>query len=525
MSTPEIKLKELKLKKLELLAQKKRYEDTHQLEFFEPQEQQQTFFDALQDTQLSTYLILGGNRSGKSAALAASVCSFVQGRFPWIKPPVQQQAKSVSINADGSITVDGQTFADDKAWKEHKQASLVDRGLLRFKLPIKVRVLGEDFEKAIGQVLLPYFFKFIPPELIVGKRKGQTGVYNQILVQSPYNPNHVSVIDFLTYAQGAEVMEGWDGHLTAYDEPPPRAVYIANQRGLVDHRGISIFALTPLKEPWIADEIANSTEPSIRTFVFKSHDNKHINQEALSEFEKKLNPDERETRIEGKFLHLQGLVFKEFKKEVHVVEPFEVTKQYTVYAAIDSHPRTQQAVMFMAVDQKSRKWVIHEIFQHGTPDEIADWIINFHDDVHKIQKVLIEPASQGDTNRGDSTFQIIERRLAEQQIPLEFGSKDLAGGILQVREHLKSANQQASLWIFNTCVVTIKEMMNYIWADWSKSSDKGEKQKPRDANDHMVENMRRLIQHPIEFVGSGFYTSLLEQANAPYKPVDPISGY
>jgi hypothetical protein len=554
----------LKQKKALLLERKQKYVQQHQLEFFKPQEQQKPVYEALLDPKVTQICVLGGNRSGKSELLVTAVCAFAEHRFPWVPLP-QPLPKPVSITQtsealkvrftelpDGiqlipGVTVHQTTYTpevgfyetpkrrrtgkhpkpcvevvapDKKAYNEWVEANKQDSVATRFKGPLKIRVLGEDYEKAIGQTLLPKFFRFLRPELIASKRKNQSGVVNQIILMDG------TVIDFLTYQQASDTMEGWDGHIAAYDEPPPRDMYIANARGLIDHNGISLFAMTPLKEPWIADEIANSPSGDTKTFVLNTYDNPYLDAKTIKAFEDKLNDDEKQTRIHGKFLHLQGLVFKEFNMLEHVIEPFTMPRSWTTYVAIDTHPRTEQALLFVVVDNRGQVYSVHEIFEHGTPEDVAEWIIEYHANQRKIHMAVIEPGSQGDSQRGDTTFRIIEKALAAHHIPLELGSKDLAGGILQVRQMLKTPNKRPALFVFNHLARLVFEFTHYIWDDWkARSSSKTEKQRPRDKDDHMIENLRRLIQHPVTYVDPGHVSSLLQEANSGYVPLDSLSGY
>lgn len=493
------KLFELKAQKLEILRQISEYHRTHVLEFFTPSKQQEPFFEDLKDESKKIYVILGGNRSGKSEALVAAICCLIERRYPW------KQKMEISLS-------EYKRYYDMLAKKEGT--------LLRFRKPMRIRVLGEDYEKSIGQVLLPKFFKFLRPELIAAKRKGQMGVINQIICTTG------DIIDFLTYSQDPSNMEGWSGHVVAFDEPPPRPVFIANSRGLVDYAGITIMAMTPLKEPWIADELVNTGDQTISVYTFRSRDNPFIDQNSLDEFEKRLTDEEKETRLNGKFLHLQGLVFKEYDPKIHRIPVFDLPKNFTHYVAIDTHPRTEQALLFAAVSPRNEIYCTHEVFKHGTPEEVVEWITDYHLHYHQIEKAVIDPSSQGDTNRGDSTFQIIERGLAKYNIPLEFGSKDLSGGILQVKQMLKTPNGTSALFIFDSLARTHYEFLHYVWDDW-RSGDKtrGAKQRPRDADDHMMENLRRLIQLPVVYRDVLERESLIEQANKGAVLTDKYAGY
>ena len=577
--TPEMiqaLLTEAKAKKLELLEQAKRYHDSHQLERFVPHEKQQLFFDALQDTSLKTFVLLAGNRYGKTTAAVAAAISLAQGRYPWVaQPPSVQlpQPASLQIHADTTFTVAyppdvhkqieeallpaalhgrieraaeckqfllgwktqtlsdpkkpkqqqiliARTFQNQKELKTFTQlcAAAPDPGRLRWQPPIKIRVLAEDMT-ALEQVQLPKFRQYVAPEWVAAKKKNSFGIEAHWIFQNG------SVIDFLTYQQASEMMEGWDGYVVLYDEPPPRTHYVANLRGLVDHSGISIFSMTPLKEPWIADEIVNKADPTIWTITAASRENPHLKPGDIDSFEAALTPDEKETRMQGKFLHLQGLVFKDFKPAIHVVPCQEPPRDSTVYVAIDTHPRTEQALIFMWVDRRGNQFVCHEIFKHGTPEQVADWVIDFHKTVHPIEQAIIDPSSQGDTNRGNSTFEVIEDRLSTHGIPLDFGSKDLSSGIQLMQDAFKSRNGVASLFIDPHCTRLIWELGRYVWKDWKAggAKDRGELNKPRDCDDHEVENTRRLVQLPAVYRSPNSAADIMSRNQ--WRPSDSDAGY
>ena len=411
------------------------------------------------------------------------------------------------------------TFPSHEAFKREvaRIERCADVSRMRFDPPIKIRLLAEDMT-ALEQVQIPKLRKYIAPEWLVAKKKNSFGIETHWIFSNG------SVIDLLTYQQDSAMMEGWDGHVCIYDEPPPRSHYIANIRGLVDHNGISIFSMTPLKEAWIADEIVNKPDNTIWTLTMHSRENPHVSKQAIDEFESKLTEEEKETRLGGKFLHLQGLVFKQFDKLKHVIAPFDIPPNYTCYASVDTHPRTEQAVVFMAVDPRGNRFVVSESFRHETPDQVADRLIDFHKHTHPLELVLIEPSSQGDTNRGESTFTIIENRLLEEQITLELGSKDLSGGILVMQDCLRSKNGLASLFFFRNCERTIWEMQRYVWQDWKNAGgkDKTEMNKPKDADDHMIECIRRLVQHPADYVPPRAQSEFLQKT---WAPTDPDAGY
>jgi hypothetical protein len=229
-------------------------------------------------------------------------------------------------------------------------------------------------------------------------------------------------------------------------------------------------------------------------------DNPHIAEEAIAEFENSLTEDEKSSRIHGKWLHLTGLVYKMFNNQTHVIDDFDVPHKWTVRVAIDTHPRTEQALTFLATDERDIRYICHEIFKHGSPEDVVDWIVDYHQKKHKVLEVIIEPGSKGDQNRGDTTFSIIQRGLNRHGIILKEASKDLQTGIRTVQDNLKSRNNLPSLFIMRSCERVIFEFTHYIWEDWRTNEEKTPKNKPRDKDDHMMENIYRLLLLPPIFI-------------------------
>lgn len=60
---------------------------------------------------------------------------------------------------------------------------------------------------------------------------------------------------------------------------------------------------------------------------------------------------------------MQGtLVFPEFNRAIHVVDPNQIPRELTCYCAIDPHPRTPHAVMWLGVDRFGDFYVYRELW-------------------------------------------------------------------------------------------------------------------------------------------------------------------
>ena len=88
------------------------------------------------------------------------------------------------------------------------------------------------------------------------------------------------------------------------------------------------------------------------------------------------------------------------------------------------------------------------------------------------------------------------------------GSKNLMAGIKRLETafdyEMKGTKfiREPEVFIFDSCVVTIKQLEEYVWSEFKgRSADDKEKSgRPKDKNDHMPENLHRLILAEPKFV-------------------------
>ena len=136
---------------------------------------------------------------------------------------------------------------------------------------------------------------------------------------------------------------------------------------------------------------------------------------------------------------------------------------------IDFHPCIEQAVGFYAVDKPGWKYVVDEIWEHLSPEEIADEIIRRKiSNAWRIERVFIDPYSKGDnkmmTNRMpnlQNAYSIIESKLMAHGILLDVALKDKSSGIANVKTWLMGQNKMPSLKIFKKCKRHIYEMKKW----------------------------------------------------------------
>ena len=204
-----------------------------------------------------------------------------------------------------------------------------------------------------------------------------------------------------------------------------------------------------------------------------------------------IDPNDVPPRVFGVFASLVGRVLKNFDKDIHLIEPFEVPVTWPVVPMIDFHLATPQAISYWAVDPRGMEYCIREVWSHLSAEEIADEILRQKKTKGwNIENVFIDPLSKGDTqymrNRAgddiEDSFTIIYNILVDHEITLDIGSKDKVSGIKNIETRLKGINGKPTAFIFNDCERHIYEVMRWVY---------DENDLPVKVNDHFMENWYR----------------------------------
>jgi len=184
--------------------------------------------------------------------------------------------------------------------------------------------------------------------------------------------------------------------------------------------------------------------------------------------------EEKQARIYGKFQHLIGLRFKQFSRNIHVIKPFNITyKDFTVYEALDTHPRNPDMVNWIAVDRKGNKYVIAELKAkcEGGTEELAERIKNIASQ-YRIQRRIIEPAALV-VDQHDDTGKSLSEKLSGFGLTYYPASKVRVQSDRRIEDALSFQKikvgdaeemiRAPELYIFDTCPNTIWEFEHLRW--------------------------------------------------------------
>ena len=440
---------------MELLGQEIHYRKSKKLLYYEPHPKQLEFHKSLAPTRA----IFGGNRSGKTYAGGMEFLFHVTGQYP--------------------------------AWYP-KEA--------RLQGPVIGRIVGKDFSKAIGKVIIAFLEENLDMSLLArnGKKRNPMGI--------PINwtLKNGSSFDILSYEMNTESFEGWRGHVAWFDEPPPRDKYIATARGLIDFGGRCWLTLTPLTQPWIYDDIFTKQGGETYVNVVDIDDNPYLTKKDKDTFIAKLTEEEKEARLHGRFLHLTGLIYKEFNPSIHICEPPHVKKNWTRYFCIDPHPRTPTACLWLAVDPLGNHWLYDELWlKEMDLAQVANAIHAQEGNLPPSQR-FIDPAMDKD-NELAGGFNV-RKELMRYGIFTERANTDPDLGKNRIRQALKPKYvpyykmEVPQLRVSRFCTQTIYEFQHYIYSERKHNKEEFDpREKPRKKDDHFMDSLRYIYNAGPQF--------------------------
>jgi hypothetical protein len=334
--------------------------------------------------------------------------------------------------------------------------------------------------------------------------------------ESKWTTDSGFTFDLMSNEQETKEFESADLGWVALDEPSRKDIYTATV-ARTRMGGIIFWGLTPLSySAWIKDELYDKRDGKNVDFIEATAENncrQHgvrgiLEHENIERMIAQYPEDEREARIEGKFGHLIGRIFKSFNRKIHVIRPFEMDRRlFCVAMALDTHPQTDDHAIWMAIDERGQKYVIAEYVGKGTSAQIAAEFKRVEGGMRMIGR-LIDPSAYNEDERSDLQEPSFGRRMEKHGFNFSEGSKDLVNGIRRLYDAFSFTMvgneliKRPEILIFDTCPVTIKQVEEYSWQPHlqSKGADlRQERGKPIDKNDHQPENLRRLLQANFHF--------------------------
>ena len=254
---------------------------------------------------------------------------------------------------------------------------------------------------------------------------------------------------------------------------------------LIDLQGGATFISTPNGFNHFYDlSLKEGKDPDYKYFHFTSYDNPYLKPEELAKMKEEYTDDRFAQEVLGEFRKRSGLVYKDFKRETHVVSDGPESRDILYkLGGVDWGHTHPCAVITIEKDYNNVYWITDEYYETGkTEEEIIDKVVSL--DFNKIYP---------DPENASGIAGLKKRNLNVRDVNKGRGS--VISGISKVQELLK----QGRLKVLSSCVNVIQEFEGYSYPE-----DKGKvaNENPLKENDDAMDAIRYVIMTDIDS-GSG----------------------
>lgn len=364
--------------------------------------------------------------------------------------------------------------------------------------------LTHEVQRDVAQEKL---LSYLPREWIgqIVMRKGrtdspETGIIDFLTVKSVHGGE--SVIGFKSCDQGRARFQGTSQDFIWFDEEPPKDIYDECRMRLLDTRGELWGTMTPLLGlTWVHDEIYLNTlqDPEVWYTTMAWKDNPFLDRREVAMLEGLLPPSERESRQYGRFMSHGGLVYGEFDPRVHVIEPFDVPKEWFDRLSIDPGLVNPLSCHWYAADGDGNIFVVAEHYAAG-----KDALWHCGRILEKCGELGWPQTHSGRVEALMDSAALAQSLAAEKSVAQLFFENGIAvntrvqkgiwTGVQRVKQYLRGQQGKPMLYIFKTCPEMIREMKSYRY---------GEGESPVKKDDHAMDELRYYIMSRPEPCRSG----------------------
>ncbi len=332
--------------------------------------------------------------------------------------------------------------------------------------------------------------RFIEDIVMLEGKKGspEYGVIDYIVVKNAFGGT--SKIGFKSCDQGREKFQGASLDFVWFDEEPPKDIYDECKMRVFDKRGDIFGTMTPLKGlTWVYDEIELnvSNSPEVWCEYMEWNDNPYLDKSEIKQMESTMSTQDQLSRRFGKFSVAEGLVYPEFDQSVHVIDPFDVPKEWQCNISIDPGLTNPTSCHFYAVDFDGTIYVVAEHFEAGASIDrhtekifaIADGLGWKRDEKGRLHALIDSAANQRTLAAQKSVAELFCERgiLVNTNV-----NKDLYSGIQRIKSLFEQ--KPPKIYIFKNCVNLIRELKSYWW---------GANDRPKKVDDHALDELRYFV--------------------------------
>jgi PBSX family phage terminase large subunit len=243
-------------------------------------------------------------------------------------------------------------------------------------------------------------------------------------------------------------------------------------------RGYAWPTTTPKGRNWIWKEFIQARRPDFLYWRVKTADNPFIDPEYYESLKRSYGGDFALQELDGEFIAFEGLIYPEFRRELHVVTA--VPDQFTsTVAGVDWGFANPGVILPFGIDGDGRAWQVGEYYQRQR--RIEEWV---------------EVAKQARQTWGIKTFFCDPsepdyiKAFRDAGLPAQAADNSVNSGLQRVKNRLVvQKDGKPRLMVRRDAVYTISEYESYQWAE----NRFGMRDMPVKANDHAMDATRYAV--------------------------------
>ena len=333
-------------------------------------------------------------------------------------------------------------------------------------------------------------------------------------------------IDELPQYPEGEILNDLRGSLRSVDPTIPEFIRATGNPGNVGSHWVKTMFIDPAPPNTrfeVPIKLPDGTERFIsRRFIpAKLKDNPHLTRTDSYQIMLASLPEvQRKQWLDGDWDAYEGAAFPEFKREVHVVTPFNIPSSWPRFRACDWGYSSPSCVLWLAINPDNDLIVYREYYGGGkVADEFARHILGIENGEYIRYGVLDASAWQQRGNPGPSIAETIIRAGCKFR-PTDRSPKSRIHGKLEVHRRLKIDEQgKSKIKIFPSCLNLIRTLPALpIDKDNPEDVD-------TDAEDHAYDALRYACMSRPLSIHAQQNDLIVRNAAIRWEPVNKYFGY
>lgn len=278
--------------------------------------------------------------------------------------------------------------------------------------------------------------------------------------------------------QGAGIRAAW-----CDEEPPDAPAFDELLLRVADQRGRVLCTYTPLSGlTYLYHRYVRTVRPGVTVYAINGEDNPHVPSAVLRTIIAQTSERMRRARRAGAYTALEGLIWPEFRRDLHVVPAFAPPADWPRLRGIDFGTRNPFACVWVAWDRADDVYHVYREYYATELTTEANGRAVLGRETEADRKAHLRSFADPESRDGRMTL------LQRCGLRTFAARKDVLEGINAVGARLApDANGKPHLVIHDSCPQLIAEVEGYIWEPGPM------RERPRKENDHGCDAMRYVV--------------------------------